>query len=135
MDLVNDWLEAKPPNAKVDQDKLKTFLNIRLGQTWEEVGETPKINRLMQNTQDYPAGTVPDKTCDENGDGVIVMLTIACDLNGVMQDGNEDGRVDWELLAHTSQGASYSVDHGSIGTFKRKRDKTKIDRDWETGYG
>lgn len=129
VDLVNDWLEAKPPNGKVDQDKLKTFLNIRLGQTWEEIGETPKINKLMQNTQDYPAGTVPDLTCDQNGDGVVVMLTLACDLNGVMQDGNEDGRLDWELLAHTSQGTTYSVDHGSIGTFKRKRDKTKFERD------
>jgi phage terminase large subunit GpA-like protein len=50
---------------------------------------------------------------------------MACDINGLMELGNEDIRIDWEILAHTSYGQTYSIDHGSIGTFKRIRDIKK----------
>jgi phage terminase large subunit GpA-like protein len=129
VDLVNEWIEANPKNGKTDPDKLKTFMNIRLGQTWVEMGETPKVNKLMQNTSEYKPGIVPDETCYNDGNKEIVFLSLACDLNGVMQDGNEDVRLDWEVVAHTSTGVTYSVDHGSIGTFKRKRDRTRTERD------
>lgn len=132
VDLVREWLEANPPGGKVDVNLLKTFMNIRLGQTWHEIGETPRIHQLMQNTCDYIPGTVPDVTCVEDGNKMIVMLTLACDLNGIMELGAEDVRLDWELLAHTSTGVSYSVDQGSIGTFKRARDKSKFEREHDT---
>jgi len=128
VDLVREWLEAVPKDGKVNPDLLKTFMNIRLGQTWMEMGETPQIHQLMLNTGNYKPGIVPDATCNEDGNGVIVMLTLACDLNGVMERDYEDARLDWELVAHTSTGVTYSVDQGSIGTFKRTRDKSSIDK-------
>ena len=128
IDLVYEWLAAHPAKDVVDIGKFKTFVNIRLGQTWVEHGETPRVNELMKNTRDYVPGTVPDVTSDEDGNGAIIMLTLACDLNGIMEHGNEDVRLDWELLAHCASGATYSVDHGSIGTFKRARDKTDLER-------
>jgi phage terminase large subunit GpA-like protein len=129
VDLVREFLEACPPRGKVDTNKLKTFLNIRMGQTWEELGESPKVHQLMQNTREYLPGIVPDVTCESDGNKAIVMLTLACDLNGVMEQGNEDVRLDWELIAHAATGVTYSVNQGSIGSFKRKRDKSKIERE------
>jgi len=41
------------------------------------------------------------------------MLTMAADLGGF----NDDARLDYEIVAWAESGASYSVDHGSIGTF------------------
>jgi len=128
-DLVNEWLEANPPGGRVDINKLKTFMNIRLGQTWIDSSKVPKIHQLMQNTRGYKPGIVPDKTCEEDGNKNIIMLTLSCDLNGIMEQGLEDVRLDWELLAHCSTGVSYSVDQGSIGTFKRSRDKTKTEKE------
>ena len=124
-DLVYQWLEAVPPSGIIDEGKLKTFLNTSLGQTWEEKGKTPKITDLMNNTRSYPLGTVPDDTANADGNRRIVLLTLACDLGGIMNENVEDVRVDWELLAHSSTGVTYSVNHGSIGTFQRKRKRTK----------
>ncbi|WP_036384029.1 terminase gpA endonuclease subunit [Muricauda sp. MAR_2010_75] len=128
VDLVYEWIDANPQNGVVDTGKLKTFKNIRLGQTWKETGETPRVNELMKNTCQYLPGVVPDLTSEAQGNGPIIMLTLACDLNGIMTDRKEDVRLDWELVAHSKSGATYSVDHGSIGTFKRDRDKTEFER-------
>ncbi len=128
VDLVHEWLEACPPSGIIDIGKLKTFKNVRLGQAYREKGETPRVTDLMKNTRNYSPSIVPDETCKEDGNGEIVMLTLACDLNGIMEHNNEDVRLDWELVAHSQKGVTYSVDHGSIGTFKRNRDKTTIEK-------
>jgi hypothetical protein len=44
-----------------------------------------------------------------------------------MVNGIEDVRLDWEIVAHTSNGQTYSINHGSIGTFKRSRWRNKKD--------
>lgn len=130
VDLAKEWNEACPRGATVNKDMLKTFINIRLGQTFEEQGESPKVIQLMRNTREYQVGEVPDVLCDEDQNGKIIMLTLSCDINGIMEDSsdgrrNEDVRLDWEILAHSSSGASYSINHGSIGTFKRKRERSR----------
>jgi hypothetical protein len=76
---------------------------------------------MTNNVRSYDIGVVPDVTCKNDGNGRIVLLTLACDLGGVMETNNEDVRLDWELIAHASNGQTYSVNHGSIGTFKRNR--------------
>lgn len=125
LDLVKEWLEACPPKGKVDAEKLKVFNNVRLGIPFEEKGEVPKIMQLMENTRDYPIGVVPDVTCEKDGNGAIVLITLAADLGGIMNHETEDVRIDWEIQAHSSSGATYSISHGSCGTFKRSRTKTK----------
>ena len=128
VDLAKEWIEACPVNAQVNKGMLQAFLNIRMGETWEETGETPKVLDLMHNTREYEVGTVPTATAEEDGSGKIVLLTLACDLGGLMERHIEDVRLDWELVAHTSHGQTYSVDHGSIGTFKRTRDVDLVDK-------
>lgn len=132
VDLVYQWLEACPPNDVIDEGKLKTFVNTQLGQTWEEKGTTPRIHELMNNVRSYEIGTVPDVTCANDGNGKIVLITLACDLGGVMETNNEDVRLDWEIVAHSSNGATYNINHGSIGTFKRSRKKTTREKENET---
>lgn len=127
--LVKEWLEACPPKGRVNVDLLKVFNNVRLGLPFEEQGEAPKIMQLMENVREYKCGLVPDETCDKDGNGEIALITLAADLGGIMQDGNEDVRIDWEILAHTSTGATYSISHGSCGTFKRGRTKSKEEKE------
>lgn len=130
VDLAKEWNEACPVGEPVDREMLKAFVTIRLGQTFEEQGESPKVIQLMRNTREYEIGIIPDITSDEDQNGKIVMLTLAVDINGIMkevEDGRmvEDVRADWEILAHSETGATYSIDHGSIGTFKRRRERSK----------
>lgn len=135
VDLVKEWIEACPPGQPVKKGMLQTFMNIRLGLTWEEQGESPKVMELMHNTAGYDPGVIPDVLSEESGTGKIILLTLACDLNGVMRregySNIEDVRLDWELVGHTSEGQTYSIDQGSIGTFRRSRDmkKEELDRD------
>lgn len=125
VDLVKEWLEACPPGQKPKADLLKVFNNVRLGLPFEEKGEAPKVMQIMENVRDYKIGIIPDKTSEEDGNGRILLITLAADLGGLMKPDNEDVRVDWEILAHSAYGATYSIDHGSIGTFKRSRKRKK----------
>ena len=121
IELVKEWLKACPPGDKVNVDLLKVFNNVRLGLPFEDKGEVPRIMQLMENVRNYKVGTVPDVTCEKDGNGDIVLITLAADLGGVMNNEVEDVRIDWEILAHSSMGATYSIDQGSCGTFQRTR--------------
>lgn len=127
--LVQEFLAACPPGEKTKINDLINFKNQRLGQPSEESGEAPRVTELMKNTRNYQPGIIPDVTCASDGNGRIIMLTLACDINGWYKSDLEDVRLDYELVAHTSNGVTYSVDHGSIGTFKRNVHKTKEERD------
>lgn len=128
VELVKEWLEAVPPKGRPRVDLLKVFNNVRLGIPFEEKGEAPKIMQLMENTRDYEVGIVPDETSLADGNGSIVLITLAADLGGVMTFDNEDARIDWEILAHSENGATYSISHGSCGTFKRTRTKSEQEK-------
>ena len=128
IDLVQEFLDACPPGKPVRQDLLKTFVNIRLGQTWKEEGEVIEVMELMNNRRNYFPGTIPDNTISDDENGKICLITLSADLNGVMDNKVEDVRLDWEIVAHTSKGQTYSIDQGSIGTFKRNREMTAKDR-------
>lgn len=104
-----------------DTEKLKTFLNVALGQTYEIRGKAPKIKQLQKNTRKYKVGEVPNELSIKDGNGEIVLLTCACDLNGKVND----ARLDYEVLAWSETGANYSVDAGSIGTFERRQSEEK----------
>lgn len=128
IDLVQEFLDACPPGKPVRQDLLKTFVNIRLGQTWKEEGEVIEVMDLMNNRRNYFPGTIPDNIIESDQNGRIILITLSADLNGVMDNKVEDVRLDWEIVAHTSKGQTYSIDQGSIGTFKRNREMTAKDR-------
>lgn len=111
------FLECYPNGLmnKANVPNLKTFLNLCLGQTYEERGRAPKIMQLALNTRNYKIGEVPCTLSETDGNGRIVMITCACDLNGKV----DDARLDYEVLAYSETGSTYSIDHGSIGTFQR----------------
>lgn len=98
-----------------NKSKLKVFCNVVKGEPWQEATEKIAQNQLAQNTRDYPIGLVPNDLSEKDGNGRIILLTCACDLNGL----EDDGRLDYEIVAHSESGSTYSVDQGSIGSFKR----------------
>ena len=125
--IIRDFLKACPPGKSVNIDKLKAFNFTHLGIPFEEKGEVPKVLKLMENARDYRIGVIPDETSVNDGNGDIVLITLAADLGGVMNDEVEDVRIDWAIVAHSAMGATYSINHGSCGTFKRIRTKSKED--------
>ena len=131
VDLVRYWMEACPKGQPVNIEKLKVFTNTQLGELWEDRGTSPRMTALMSNVRSYDVGVIPDKTCAEDGNGKIALITLVCDLGGVMDLVNniEDVRLDWEIVAHSTNGQTYSIDHGSIGTFKRSKQTSKKERE------
>lgn len=132
---VRQYINANPINEPQDSKKMQTFVNLVLGETYEEKGESPKANSLQKNIRDYEIGMIPEQLSERDGNGKIVLITLACDLNGKM----DDARLDYEVLAWAESGANYSIDQGSIGTFipnQTQRQKDKDDREhWTYHHG
>jgi phage terminase large subunit GpA-like protein len=124
---VRQYLEANPKDRSQDPKKMQAFVNLVLGDTYEAKGQAPKANQLQRNVRDYEINIVPEKLSESDGNGSIVLLTCACDLNGHA----DDARLDYEVTAWSESGATYSVVHGSIGTFipNESGKKNKVDRE------
>ena len=114
---VREWLKANPKGRPVNVPLLKTFVNTVLAQTYEDRGEAPKANYLSRQIREYEIGLIPEQLSEKDKNGRIVLLTCACDLNG----STDDARLDYEIVAWSESGSSYSIDHGSIGTFENRR--------------
>jgi phage terminase large subunit GpA-like protein len=56
-DIVEEWLGANYP--QVDTEKLKTFVNTTLAETWAEKGDAPDFARLWERREPYEVRTVP----------------------------------------------------------------------------
>ena len=120
---MNDWatyvqqyINANPVGGKPNQRKMQTFHNVVLGEAFEKTGKANEANAVQKNVRTYKIGVVPEQLSSKDGSGEIIMLTCACDLNGK----EDDARLDWEIVAWAESGSSYSVKHGSIGTFVPK---------------
>lgn len=122
---VGDWILAHPPGQKPKQELLKTFTNVVLGENYSQEGASPEAKVIQKNICDYAIGAVPESVSMRHGNGHIIMLTCACDLNGT----EDDARLDYEIVAWSEIGPnSYSVIHGSIGTFIPGEKKLKEDK-------
>lgn len=111
-------------DTKNDAAKLKAFKNVVLGETWEDRESSPQANKISQNTRPYKIGIIPNELSQQDGNGRIALITCACDLNGKCAGINADycdARLDYEIIAHTETGSTYSIDQGSIGTFQRRK--------------
>lgn len=135
-EYVYKWLKANPQGQPVDDGGMKVFTNVCLGEPYESASESPAATQIMKNTRDYDMFTVPEKQSINDGNGRIVLITCAADMNGtIFNEGKgtvDDARIDYEVVAWSESGASYSICHGSIGTFiplegtmKYKADRTK----------
>lgn len=111
--LAEKYQLCHPPGEPVKRGKYQTFLNIDIGDTYEDVTDEVKSTDLMNNIRSYKIGTVPQKLSIKDGNKKIVILTCAFDLNGT----EDDARIDWEVIGWSETMSSYHIIHGSIGTF------------------
>jgi phage terminase large subunit GpA-like protein len=112
---ARQWLLIFPGSGMVKESSLQVFNNLVLGLTYEQ--RKKEVNSLLisKNLRDYERNIIPSDLSVKDGNGKIMLLTCACDLNGM----EEDARLDYEILSHSANGSTYSIDHGSIGTFQR----------------
>ena len=110
---VRQYLDCHPIGEERDEEKYKTFVNLVLGETYSPNGKSVSATLLQKNIRNYDIGIIPELLSIEDGNGKIVMLTCGSDMNGT----EDDARLDYEIVAHSETGATYSIEHGSIGTF------------------
>lgn len=130
------YVEAKPKDKPCDESKMHVLVNTCFGETYELAAEAPKASDIQTNQRNYTIGTIPESLSKRDGNGRIVLLTFACDCNGTVAGVNRatknDARVDYEVVAHSESGATYSVVHGSVGTFIPLEGSDKANRDYWT---
>lgn len=126
VDAVRDYLDANPATGRKEEE-WKVFVNTILGESYEHSKHSPDSNQVQAKIRDYKIGTVPEWRSEKDGNGKIVMTTCACDLNGT----EEDARLDYEIVAWSESGSSYSIRHGSIGTFEPREGERKVKTDRE----
>ncbi len=124
---VRQYLEANPIGKNQNENLYQTFVNLCLGETYEQKGKSPKANQLQKNIRNYPINFIPEKLSIKDGNGKIVLITCCCDLNGTVND----ARLDYEIVGWSESGSSYSINQGSIGTFipLEGQKKYKVDRE------
>lgn len=124
---VYQYLKANPPNGSQDEGLHQTFVNLVLGLPYEPRAKSISAAELQKNVTNYEIGTIPETLSINHGNGSFVLLTLAADMNGL----ENDARLDWEILGWTESGATYSIKHGSIGTFipNEAAMKNKVDRE------
>lgn len=128
------YIEANPPGQPRDEYKMQVLTNTCFGETFAPTKEELKATMIMSNQREYLPGTIPESLSIKDGNGKIVLLTCGADLNGV----KDDARLDYEIVAWSETGASYSVLHGSIGTFvpREGQQEHKTDRKhWTYEHG
>lgn len=129
---VSNYVEAHPKSGRIES-KYKAHVNLCLGECYEPPAESPKATQIMSNIRPYLPGVIPEALSIKHGNGEIIALTLAADIGGhakgCYKSTEDDGRLDWELLAHSESGATYSILHGSIGTFvNREGEDAPVDR-------
>lgn len=128
------WCEIHPPNGNPNIPKLQAFVNQYLGEPYKQRDKELNSKNLSNNCRWYDQKVVPNKTSKEDGNGDIVLLTCAVDLNGIMGENikEDDVRLDYEVVGWSQRGdeyvTSYSIDHGSFGTFKRSKQRDKDEK-------
>ena len=90
--LVQRWLEAKG-----DLEKLKTFINTQLAETWEEKGEAPEHMRLYERRAQYPINSCPEG---------VVFLTAGVDV--------QKDRLECEIVGWGRRKQTWSIDYRVI---------------------
>lgn len=137
------YIAANPGGAEPrDEYKMQTLTNTCWGETYEAAAESPKATSIMRNIRKYEIGIIPEKTSIADGNGKIVLLTCGADMNGTVAGINKatenDARLDYEIVAWADSGASYSIKHGSIGTFVPRENSLRHKEDrarWTYEHG
>lgn len=91
VDIVTKWINIQKTK---DTDKLKTFVNTILGETWKQRGETPEWENVYSKRENYQTGIVPK--------GALV-LTTGVDI--------QRDRIELETVGWGTNQESWSVDY------------------------
>lgn len=91
--IAGEFMEAK----RGGPEKLKTFVNTTLGETWKERGDAPDWERLYQRREKYKIGSVPE--------GVII-LTAGVDV--------QKDRFVYEVVGWSTSKESWSIECGLL---------------------
>src|SRR5262245_40614046 len=91
--LASEFLEAK----RSGPEKLRTYVNTTLGETWQERGEAPEWEHLFMRREPYPIGTVP---------AGAMFLTAGVDV--------QRDRFVYEVVGWSDTKESWSVDAGEL---------------------
>ena len=86
---ADDWEKAQK-----DVERLKSFVNLVLGESWQERGDAPDWQPLYDRREDYPVGTVP-----QGG----LFFTAGADVH--------PNRIEVEVVAWGRGKESWSVDY------------------------
>jgi len=124
-DFAIEYQKAFPRGGIKDDSRYQSFVNSILGMPFKPEGITLKSTRLQENRREYKIGECPFELSKKDGNGEIIIISMACDLNGW----EDDGRIDYEIVAKSEKGATYSIDAGSFGTFIPKVEKTALERE------
>ncbi len=90
--LVRKWMDAQD-----SPEKLKTFVNTQLAETWAEKGEVPEFKRLYERRELYPQNSLPDG---------VVFLTAGADV--------QKDRLEVEVVGWGKDKQSWSIDYRII---------------------
>ena len=115
--LAQEWVDAQE-----NREALKAFINLRLGETWEEQGETQDANSLSLRLAAYPA-EVP---------GNVAVLTMAVDVQDNRLEAVVKGWAPGEesyLIAHEIFWGDPSTDPGVWEDVDTVRAKERIRED------
>lgn len=98
-DLVAEYLKAVTASKRGELGKLKTFINTRLGEVWED-NEGVKIEpvELYNRREYYPTNNQKIVMPNE-----VVCLTVGGDT--------QDDRLEWEVVGWGSGEESWSIDY------------------------
>jgi len=88
-ELAKTWVDAQG-----NREKLKTFINTVLGETWRERGDAPNWKRLYERRDLYSLNTVPDEVC---------LITAGADIQA--------DRIEVEIVGWSRDLVSYSIDY------------------------
>lgn len=100
--LVSPWepvsaLAIKFVGAQKNPEKLKTFINTQLAETWKEKGEAPDWKRLYDRRESYDLNSVNEK---------VAFLTAGVDV--------QKDRLEVEVVGWGRDKQSWSVDYSVI---------------------
>lgn len=91
-DIAAAWIDAQG-----DPKKLKTFVNLWLGESWEERGEAPEWERLFARRESYAVATVPIG-------GLVITSAVDVQMKGLF----------FETVAWGVGKESWSIDAGFL---------------------
>jgi len=93
------WNEYE--GAKNDQDGMRSFTNLFLGEPYRETGSRPAIDKVIELRSAYRSGVVPDD---------VLFITVGIDVQrGSLKDKKNPARLELEVCGHGSMFKTSSI--------------------------